>query len=79
VVAVRGATDASGIFFVQEMCYPGMPDQVPRPVIEVSHPCFCMRMFSSMDVRKPSAQACLSRCPGKCPGGVRYLSLRKSF
>mmetsp|Transcript_5461 Transcript_5461/g.14757 ORF Transcript_5461/g.14757 Transcript_5461/m.14757 type:complete len:460 (-) Transcript_5461:556-1935(-) len=34
VVAVRGATDASGSFFVSDMCYPGMPDQVPRPLIE---------------------------------------------
>ena len=35
MVAVRGATDASGTFHVQQMCYPGMPDQLPKPVIEV--------------------------------------------
>lgn len=35
-MAVRGSTDASGTFHVQEVCYPGMPDQVPRPVLEVS-------------------------------------------
>lgn len=35
VVAVKGATDATGTFHVQQMCYPGLPDQVPRPVIEV--------------------------------------------